>query len=367
MTPRIYLVGGAVRDTLLGIEPKDRDYVVVGADADYMLARGFSQVGASFPVFLHPDTGEEYALARQERKVRPGYHGFEVSFGPDVSLQDDLIRRDLTINSMALDPVTGELVDPFNGKRDLENGILRHTSSAFAEDPLRVLRVARFVARYNFKVAALTLDLMEKLVDELQHLAPERIWTELEKIFSEPNTDAAIEVLQTVGATAVKSTLLNYLFDSRRVNEAHSYSEGPINTSKLTADEKMLFHLALETLSLDEVNRLKVPRHVWKRAIFTENLQKLTSGQRAPERIVEFFDRYRQEVTGSDLEAAEDFYVKVAHWAKPSYGMSEVRKGFRALKKLDLTETVKGVEPKAIKEIVRTTKVAAVREAWKRR
>ena len=138
MTPQIFLVGGAVRDHLLGIESKDKDYVVVGADVNYMLQHGFSQVGADFPVFLHPETGEEYALARTERKVGAGYHGFEVSFGVDTSLEEDLARRDLTINSMAMTDNL-QVIDPFGGIEDLRNGILRHTSEAFAEDPLRAL------------------------------------------------------------------------------------------------------------------------------------------------------------------------------------------------------------------------------------
>src|SRR5690606_33531977 len=152
---KIYLVGGAVRDELLGLPVRERDWVVVGATPQALLDRGFKPVGKDFPVFLHPQTGEEYALARTERKTAPGYHGFDVHFSPDVTLEQDLLRRDLTINAIARDPQTSELVDPFQGQRDIEQRWLRHVSPAFVEDPVRVLRLARFAARFapqGFKV-----------------------------------------------------------------------------------------------------------------------------------------------------------------------------------------------------------------------
>jgi len=202
---RTYLVGGAVRDELLGRPVKDRDWVVVGATAQEMLDLGYTQVGADFPVFLHPTTKEEYALARQERKVGPGYHGFETRFDPTVTLEDDLARRDLTINAMAMDPETGELYDPFGGANDLKSGLLRHVSPAFAEDPVRVLRVARFAARYGFKVAPTTEMLMMALVDagELEHLTAERVYAELEKALAEPMPVKFFHALNKVGAMKV--------------------------------------------------------------------------------------------------------------------------------------------------------------------
>lgn len=201
---KTYKVGGFVRDTLLGLTPKDIDYVVVGAteaDVAAMLEQGFQQVGADFPVFLHPVTGDEYALARTERKVAAGYNGFEAYTSPELTVEDDLMRRDLTINAMAIDPDTGEVIDPFNGQADLKSGILRHVSPAFAEDPLRILRVARFAARYGFGVAQETLVLMQKIVDagELQHLAKERVWVELEKILGEKDAARGLSVLHQVG------------------------------------------------------------------------------------------------------------------------------------------------------------------------
>lgn len=177
---KVYQVGGCVRDKLLGRTPNDIDYVVVGATPQEMLDLGFSQVGASFPVFLHPTTGAEYALARTERKTGVGYLGFETDYNPNVTLEDDLYRRDLTINSMAMDE-DGNLIDPCGGQADLEACLLRHTSEAFAEDPVRVLRTARFAARFGFQIAPETLKLMGDIAHELDFVPQERIWAEIEK------------------------------------------------------------------------------------------------------------------------------------------------------------------------------------------
>ena len=179
---QVYLVGGAVRDHLLGYPYHEKDYVVVGATPDQLLALGYQPVGKDFPVFLHPETKDEYALARTERKSGQGYHGFEFYTDPSVSLEDDLIRRDLTINAIAMDE-EGNIYDPYLGQQDLENKILRHVSDAFVEDPLRVLRIARFAARYKslgFTIAPETLELMQQLTQsgELNALTPERVWKE---------------------------------------------------------------------------------------------------------------------------------------------------------------------------------------------
>ncbi|MGM0766476.1 MAG: multifunctional CCA tRNA nucleotidyl transferase/2'3'-cyclic phosphodiesterase/2'nucleotidase/phosphatase [Pseudomonadota bacterium] len=202
----IYLVGGAVRDELLGLEVKDQDWVVVGATPDDMLERGFKQVGADFPVFLHPETREEYALARTERKAGRGYHGFTVYSAPDVSLEDDLRRRDLTINAMARSE-TGTLVDPFNGRADLDARKLRHVSAAFAEDPLRILRTARFAARLapmGFRVADDTMALMKQMVadDEVSHLVAERVWQEIQRALHENEPGTFFVVLRDCNALA---------------------------------------------------------------------------------------------------------------------------------------------------------------------
>lgn len=182
---KTYLVGGAVRDGLLGRPPKERDWVVVGATADHMLARGFQPVGRDFPVFLHPRTGEQYALARTERKTGPGHAGFACHAAPCVTLEEDLRRRDLTINAMAQDG--DRLIDPYGGGADLRAGVLKHVSPAFVEDPLRVFRVARFAAELpRFRVADATLALMASMDEELSALAAERVWAELEKAAAAP-------------------------------------------------------------------------------------------------------------------------------------------------------------------------------------
>ena len=209
-----YLVGGAVRDSLLGYPFHERDWVVVGATPQQMLDLGYQQVGKDFPVFLHPTTKEEHALARTERKSGKGYTGFSVYAAPDVTLEQDLLRRDLTINAIA-QADDGSIVDPFGGAADIENKILRHVSDAFAEDPLRVLRVARFYARYahlGFNVAPETQALMRRLSDELNTLTPERVWQETAKALSEQTPQAYFQLLHDSGALAALMPELDALW-----------------------------------------------------------------------------------------------------------------------------------------------------------
>ena len=199
---KIYTVGGAVRDALLGLPVKDHDHVVVGATPDDMLRRGFRPVGKDFPVFLHPKTQEEYALARTERKTAPGYRGFVFHAAPDVTLEDDLVRRDLTINAIARDE-DGQLTDPFGGVDDIHNKVFRHVSDAFGEDPVRILRVARFAARFgDFTVAPATLVLMRSMVanGEVDALVAERVWQEVAKGLMEAQPSRMLAVLQDCGA-----------------------------------------------------------------------------------------------------------------------------------------------------------------------
>lgn len=222
---RIYLVGGAVRDKLLGRTVADRDYVVVGARPEELQARGFKPVGKDFPVFLHPETGEEYALARTERKTGRGYHGFAFHADPSVTLEQDLERRDLTINAMAEDE-HGTLVDPFGGARDLAARVLRHVSPAFVEDPVRVLRVARFAARYaplGFTVAEETLALMRHMVEdgEVDHLVPERVWAETQRALAEPQPSAFLRTLRACGALAVLFPEVDALYGVPQRAEFH--------------------------------------------------------------------------------------------------------------------------------------------------
>ncbi|HUI63066.1 MAG TPA: multifunctional CCA addition/repair protein, partial [Steroidobacteraceae bacterium] len=203
----VYLVGGPVRDRLLGLPERDRDWVVVGARPEELQRQGYLPVGKEFPVFLHPETREEYALARLERKVAPGYRGFTTQFSPDVTLEQDLKRRDLTINAMA-QSATGELIDPYGGRQDLQARVLRHVSAAFAEDPVRILRVARFAARFadlGFRVAEETGALMRQMVEagEVEALVPERVWQETERALGESRPDVYFETLRACGALRV--------------------------------------------------------------------------------------------------------------------------------------------------------------------
>ncbi len=210
---RVFCVGGAVRDGLLGMPVQDRDWVVVGATPEEMAARGFRPVGSDFPVFLHPETHEEYALARTERKVAQGYKGFTVYAAPDVTLEQDLLRRDFTVNAMALD-AGGTLVDPYGGRQDLEARVLRHVSEAFAEDPVRILRGARFAARFGFSIAPETLALMQRMVaaGEADALVAERVWQELARGLQERHPSRFFMTLRESGALARVLPELDNLF-----------------------------------------------------------------------------------------------------------------------------------------------------------
>lgn len=231
---QIYLVGGAVRDQLLNLPVQDRDWVVVGATPQDLLSQGYQRVGKDFPVFLHPQTKEEYALARTERKSGSGYTGFICDFSPDISLKQDLCRRDLTINAIAQDK-QGNFYDPYHGISDLNQRILRHVSPAFTEDPLRVLRVARFAARYHylgFSIAAETLQLMRRLTEqgELQYLTAERVWQETEKALNEPNPEIYFETLRQVGALAVLFPEIDALYGVPNPPQYHPEIDSFVHT-----------------------------------------------------------------------------------------------------------------------------------------
>jgi tRNA nucleotidyltransferase (CCA-adding enzyme) len=217
---KAYVVGGAVRDSLLGLPAHDRDWVVVGATPEEMVAAGYTPVGRDFPVFLHPVTREEHALARTERKSSPGYHGFVFHAAPDVTLEQDLARRDLTINAVARDPDSDVLIDPFGGVGDIRAGVLRHVSDAFAEDPVRLLRLARFAARWpQFTVAPDTRALLRQLVDsgEIDALVPERVWQEVSRGLQEASPSRMLDVLRDAGALArVAPALDAWLSDAPR-------------------------------------------------------------------------------------------------------------------------------------------------------
>jgi tRNA nucleotidyltransferase (CCA-adding enzyme) len=269
----IYLVGGAVRDKLLGLTPRERDWVVVGASADEMLALGYQQVGKDFPVFLHPETHDEYALARTERKTAPGYTGFAVHAKADVTLEEDLLRRDLTINAMA-ESVSGEIIDPYHGQQDLEKRILRHVSPAFNEDPVRILRVARFAARFaslGFTIASETMALMQNMVDsgEVDALVPERVWTETARALSEQAPSRFFEVLRECDALARLFPEIDCLFGVPQPEQHHPEIDTGIHTmmaleqaARLSADPEVRFAALLHDLGKGTTPKEEWPKHI---------------------------------------------------------------------------------------------------------
>lgn len=270
---KTYLVGGAVRDELLGYPFKEKDWVVVGATVDDMLASGYQQVGKDFPVFLHPETKDEHALARTERKTAPGYKGFAVHASPEVTLEEDLIRRDLTINAIAKDE-SGAFIDPYNGIADINNKILRHVSDAFAEDPVRILRIARFMARYahlGFSVAGETMALMKNMVTagEVDALVPERVWQEMEKALAEKNPMSFIETLRECGALKSIMPELDRLWGVPQPEEHHPEIDTGIHTMmvleqacQLSNDPQVRFAALVHDLGKGATPKEQWPRHI---------------------------------------------------------------------------------------------------------
>jgi tRNA nucleotidyltransferase (CCA-adding enzyme) len=271
---QIYLVGGAVRDELLGLPARERDWVVVGARPEELLAQGFKPVGKDFPVFLHPQTGEEYALARTERKTGPGYRGFETLFSPDVTLEQDLERRDLTINAIAKDPDSGALVDPFGGQRDLRDRSLRHVSPAFVEDPVRVLRVARFAARFapqGFTVAPETVEVMREIAarGELDALVSERVWQETQRALELPAPARFFEVLRAADALPKIFPELHALFGVPQPERWHPEIDSGVHTlmvleqaAKLSEDPVVRFAALTHDLGKGTTPPDEWPRHI---------------------------------------------------------------------------------------------------------
>jgi tRNA nucleotidyltransferase (CCA-adding enzyme) len=314
---KTYLVGGAVRDRLLGRTPAERDYVVVGATPDGLVALGFRPVGKDFPVFLHPRTGEQYALARTERKTGPGYYGFATRFSPDVTLEEDLARRDLTINAMAEDE-SGAVVDPYGGRRDLEARRLRHVSPAFVEDPLRVLRVARFAARYaplGFEVAPETLALMRDVAasGELEALVPERVWTETERALGEPRPTTYFETLRACGALRVVFPEIDALHGVPQPPQWHPEIDTGVHTMQVL---EVAAELSQETTVrwaalVHDVGKGLTPREQWPRHIGHEE-----TGARLIEKLAA-----RLRVPNDHRELA----VLVARWHARVHRVAELR------------------------------------------
>ena len=300
---KAYIVGGAVRDELLGLPVKDRDWVVVGATPEEMLAKGFKPVGKDFPVFLHPVSKEEYALARTERKSGRGYKGFSVHAAPDVTLEDDLRRRDLTINAIAKDE-NGKLIDPFRGEEDLRRGVLRHVSDAFSEDPVRILRVARFAARFNFPVHKSTAALMRKMVasGETDYLVPERVWQEFSKGLTEAHPQRMFEVLKSSGlkllpepkvplngSLAVRFALLAWPLEEKAVEALCKRLRAPNEVRELAL---------LACGYREQIKHAKQPNEIL-------DLLKRTDAFRRPERFADLLEVARLAAPKADLKRLE--------------------------------------------------------------
>ncbi|TDR23860.1 multifunctional CCA addition/repair protein [Marinicella litoralis] len=352
-----YLVGGAVRDKLLNLPTKDKDYVVVGATPEQMLELGFVPVGKDFPVFLHPETKDEYALARTERKTAKGYHGFEFNTSTEVTLEQDLMRRDLTINAMAIDE-HGQLIDPFGGQQDINQGVLRHLSPAFAEDPVRVLRVARFMSRLShlsFTVHPETMILMQQLVNqgEIEALVPERVWQEIKNSLNQVTPSAFFMTLRECGALKVLLPEIDCLFGIPQTKQWHPEVDTGIhamlaidqakNTENDVAFAVMVHdlgkgitpphilpsHRGHESAGIPLVKavckRLKVPSHYKKLALLVcqwhlhahtimelrpETVEKLFSrldGYRNPKLVEKFIQACQADATGRWGEAFKTY------------------------------------------------------------
>jgi len=320
---KAYVVGGAVRDELLGLPVADRDWVVVGATPEDMARQGFRPVGKDFPVFLHPETHEEYALARTERKSGRGYKGFTVYAAPDVTLEDDLARRDLTINAMAKDE-TGRLIDPFGGEKDLREGVLRHVSAAFEEDPVRILRVARFVARFGFRIAPETEALMRRMVElgEADHLVAERVWQEFSKGLMEKHPARMLEILERCGLSA---RIMPEIRNDRAALERAAAANAP------SAVRFAVLTWTLEAAQIEALaERLRAPNEERDLAVTAARCRPLLAAQ-APETLLELLKR------GDAIRRRERFglLLQAARLAQPGLDLSKVEKALEAAAQVD--------------------------------
>lgn len=343
---KIYLVGGAVRDELLGLPVKERDYVVVGATPQEMVAQGYKPVGKDFPVFLHPQTHEEYALARTERKSGRGYKGFQVYAAPEVTLEEDLKRRDLTINAMAKGE-DGVLVDPFGGRKDLQARILRHVSEAFAEDPVRILRVARFAARFGFQVHEQTMALMRRMVDsgEADFLVPERVWQEFARGLVEAHPELMFDVLERSGLSRKLLPELQTI---------------PAALSKASS---LPVRFAVLTWGLSDVTapceRLRVPNEVRDLAVTAGQVrQKLKSS--TPEGLLELLkraDAFRRPERFADL-------LEAARLAEPGVDIARIERALKAAAAVDAGAiAAKAPTPVQIPQLIDEARLEAIGRA----
>ena len=399
----IYTVGGAVRDALLGLPVADRDYVVVGATPEQMTALGYQPVGQDFPVFLHPQTHEEYALARTERKSGSGYKGFTVYAAPEVTLEEDLYRRDLTINAIAQD-ASGQLIDPYGGQADLKARLFRHVSAAFAEDPVRILRIARFAARFHdFSIAPETLTLMREMVaaGEINALVPERVWQELSRGLLEARPSRMFYVLRECGALARLLPEIDCLFGVPQPPQHHpeidtgvhvmlvvdwAAQQGyslPVRFAALCHDlgkgaTPPAFwprHYGHEGKSVDLVRtlseRIRVPTDCRDLAIAVArdhgNVHR--AFELRPATVIELLERVdafrRPHRFEECLQACEcDFHGRPGWETKPYPQSAYLRQGLQAALSIDAGEVARGAEPARIKEAINRARVAAVAD-WR--
>ena len=407
---KIYVVGGAIRDEMLGLPVRDRDYVVVGATPEQMAAQGYRPVGKDFPVFLHPQTQEEYALARTERKTAAGYHGFQFFYAPDVTLEEDLARRDLTINAMAREVLPGDVmsdtvVDPFDGAGDLEARVFRHVSDAFLEDPVRILRVARFAARFaDFTVAPETMALMRRMVEagEADALVPERVWQEVARGLMEDKPSRMFAVLRECGALARVLPEVDGLFGVPQRADYHpevdtgvhvmmvidhAAAQGyalPVRFAALTHDlgkattpeDVLPRHIGHEGRSVDLLkplcDRLRVPNDCRDLAVLVarehSNIHRVTEmGAAAIVRMLERSDALRKPARFAEaLQACEADLRGRLGWETAPYPQAErLRVALVAVRAVDAGAIARdcGGGAEKIKEAVHRARVTAVEEA----
>ena len=398
---KVYRVGGSVRDELLGLAVKDHDYVVVGSDPEQMVRLGFRPVGKDFPVFLHPQTNEEYALARTERKTGRGYKGFAVFAAPEVTLEQDLARRDLTINAIARDE-HGALIDPFGGVQDLKRGVLRHVGAAFVEDPVRILRVARFAARFAFEIAPETMALMRRMVQdaEVDHLVPERAWQELARGLLEPRPSLMFETLRACGALARILPELDALFGVPQPPAYHpeidtglhimlvvdyAASRGfalPVRFAALTHDlgkgttprEEWPRHIGHEARGVELIRgvceRLRVPNDCRDLALLAarHHGEIHRAEELRPATIVKLFEhtdaiRRPERFEELLLAAACDFHGRPGYESLPYAPAALLRRALEAARAVDAASIARRLaEPGKIAAAVHQARVQAVKE-----
>ncbi|MSP53470.1 MAG: multifunctional CCA tRNA nucleotidyl transferase/2'3'-cyclic phosphodiesterase/2'nucleotidase/phosphatase [Gammaproteobacteria bacterium] len=357
----IYLVGGAVRDQLLGLSVKEKDWVVVGATSEELLRQGYQQVGKDFPVFLHPKTKEEYALARLERKTAPGYAGFAFDSSPTVTLEEDLLRRDLTVNAIAQDS-QGTIIDPYHGVDDLKKKILRHVSAAFIEDPVRILRLARFAARFatlGFTVAPKTNQLMQHMVQngEINALVPERVWQEFHKALAEPTPTDFFTVLKNCNALSVVFPEFVKSYD-QLIAHLNIYQ-------KTNHDPLLRFSAIMQLLTIDQINslgkRLAVPKDYLQYALLVKNNFNLLQTAHSTEAILKLFEQIDAFRRPERWQIFTDIGLLLSSSAAKQIAL--LNHLLAAARNISIAPFLEqGLQNKALGEAIRNARLAAVNE-----